>query len=447
MSARKTLILPVEIPRRELDARIVHGLCAVRRGWRVVIGSKAFINRAIWKMPRGIYLFTTFTAKRLFMARFLKGLGFLSQGWDEEGLVYADPGLYLDRRVSAETLARIDQVFAWGEAGARLLDEVLSDQGRSAIPLGNPRMDLLRPPFNRIYRDEVERIRQEYGRFVLLNTNFSSVNFIEKAHEYKKEMKRWESQEKYEKFREYRQFMFREFLRVAPLLAEGLPGGCHLVIRPHPAEDPQPWRALAERAPNVRVATEGGVAPWLFAARALVHCDCTTAVEARVAGLPTIAHVPEGAPPPEQFSLPNAVSHQARSPEELAALVHQALQGDLPPTQEKQARLRVHLSAVEGEPASERAVRLAEKLWATQRGDHVSSAQIFALRTFGLFRYYWKRSRRDHRTDAYLDKVFPPMPLEKFRERVGRFVEILKVEQPVKVLEIGENIFVLDAGM
>ena len=45
------LLLPAEIRSRELDGRLLLGLLAAERGWRVIVGSKAMINRRLAKFP------------------------------------------------------------------------------------------------------------------------------------------------------------------------------------------------------------------------------------------------------------------------------------------------------------------------------------------------------------------------------------------------------------
>ena len=41
---------------------------------------------------------------------------------------------------------------------------------------GNPRMDLLRPCFRDLVESEAAGLRDQYGRFILLNGNFGSYN-------------------------------------------------------------------------------------------------------------------------------------------------------------------------------------------------------------------------------------------------------------------------------
>ncbi|HHN73264.1 MAG TPA: hypothetical protein ENK13_04160, partial [Thermopetrobacter sp.] len=129
-AAMKTLILPVDIKSREFDARLLHAAFALQRGWRVIVGSKTLINRAIWHLPRGVYLFSTVGRSRIRNARRLRRMGFASQGWDEEGLVYGDRALYRRQRLYAPTMALVDQLFAWGEESARDMRIVAEQAGK-----------------------------------------------------------------------------------------------------------------------------------------------------------------------------------------------------------------------------------------------------------------------------------------------------------------------------
>ena len=426
---RKTLILPLEIVRRELDARLLHALFALRRGWDVHIGANAVINRALWKFPRGVFLLTTLTHNRLYLARLLKRAGFVIQGWDEEGLIYKDRDVYLTRRVSSETLAHVDQIFTWGEAGARDVNLRAAKVGKRALPLGNPRLDLLRPELRPLYAADVKKIRDAVGDFVLLNTNFPSVNLVVKRGiQYNKRSSpkdqefRRQADESYRRFIEHRQFMFRAFQELMPALARALPRDTKLVLRPHPAENIAPWQELARAHENIVIATEGPVIPWVLAARALIHNDCTTAVEARLLGREPIAYAPPGMPQDGPCYLPNAVSHTARNLAELTDLLA-AIRGGGLESSDLESVLDRHVSARHGKMAAERAVEHAEALAAGMD----FGAQPLRLRAFGLARHGWKKFKARKKTDAYISRVFPPLSAADVEARLRRMATLLNM--------------------
>ena len=444
---RKTLILPLEIVRRELDARLLHALFALQRGWDVHIGANAMINRALWKFPRGVFLLSTLTHNRLYLARLLKKTGFAIQGWDEEGLIYKDRDVYLTRRVSSETLAHVDQIFTWGEASARDVNLRAAKVGKQAIPLGNPRLDLLRPELRPLYADEVKRIRDAVGDFVLLNTNFPSVNFVvrrdipyNKRSSPKDQEFRRQADASYRRFIEHRRFMFGAFRELVPALAQALPSGMKLVLRPHPAENIVPWQELARQHANVVIATNGPVIPWVLAAEALIHNDCTTAVEARLLGKDPIAFVPPGMPEDGVCPLPNAISHVARNVDELIDLLSAVRRGELE-SSELDAILDEHVSARHGRMAAERAVDFAEEL-VTGR-DMAAGSLPLHIQLFCLLRHAWKKLNAE-RTDSYINRVFPPLPAADIASRLRRMGELLGMPtENVEVRQTGNRLYLL----
>ena len=94
---------------------------------------------------------------------------------DEESLVRFQSAEYNQWRFSNETFAPIDHLFA-GKDDARMFREY-EGLGRTAVHItGNPRMDLLRREFRTVFETEVNEIKERFGSFVLINTNFSFVN-------------------------------------------------------------------------------------------------------------------------------------------------------------------------------------------------------------------------------------------------------------------------------
>ncbi len=444
--ANKVLILPLEIMHRELDARLLHALFALQRGWEVYLGANAVINRGIWKFPRGVFLLTTLTHNRLYLSRLLKKAGFSIQGWDEEGLVYKDRDVYLTRRVSSETLANVDQIFAWGEASARDMDIRAAKAGKRAIALGNPRLDLLRPELHPYHAAEVEKIHREIGDFLLFNTNFPSINLVVKREiPYHKRSSpqdqefRQQAEKNYRSFIGHRQFMFRAFRDLLPALARALPAGMKLVVRPHPAENPDVWKELARTHSNMIIASEGSVVPWVMASATLLHNDCTTAVEARLLGKEPIAYIPKGTPENGSCFLPNAVSHQAHDLDGIMDFLAAIRDGNID-NAPLEAILDRHVSARRGKMAAERVVDHAEDLLA--RNENAGLAPPWQLKAFGLLRHGWKKLKARKRTDKYIASVFPSLPPSMLEERLSRLGEILNMPMDeVQIKRIGNRLF------
>jgi surface carbohydrate biosynthesis protein len=439
----KTLILPAEIHSREFDARLLHAIVALRRGWRVIVGSKALINRAIWRMPRGVYLCQTITHKRVPLLNLLRRLGFVAFGWDEEGLIYLNRDVYLMRRVSVETLSLLNSVITWGPQGAEDVGHRAKSLGKLPIAMGNPRFDLLRHELRGLYADQVAAIRAKYGRFVLINTNFSSLNPVISIHDLKprttseKHPPTDDERMQFADMQKHRSEVFKHFREDLPLFASLHPE-TQFVLRAHPGENEEIWQKAFAQNPNVKVVREGSSIPWLIAADALLHNNCTTAVEAAVIGLPPICYCPVVSLRDES-ALPNPISHRAYDLEQLAEAMGMSVAGSLTLGDAQLDVLKQYVSSTSGPLASDRIM------------DHLDGITVPAPNpvsrgvavSFGALRQLFKSSRRGHITDRYMEKVFPPLHREDVEKRVNQIAATLQLTEKIHVRQIMQNVFEL----
>ncbi len=446
----KTLILPAEMISRELDARLLQGVIALDRGWEVITGSKALINRAIWKMPPSVYLCQTLTHKRLTMLRLLKRLGHVSFGWDEEGLVYFGRDVYLMRRVSSETLEMLSGLVAWGRQSAEDLAERSRVVGLEAHPFGNPRFDLLRPELDGLHEPEVRAIRQTYGDFILINTNYSSLNPIISMHDApdrrmsKRDQANPDLPKRFEGMQAHRKRVMDGFLAVLKPLAERF-SHMTIVVRPHPGEEMQTWVDAASDVANLKVVREGGSIPWLKAAKAMVHNGCTTGAEAAVVGHTPIAYCPEVRLDQEAV-LCNAISHRAETFDSLCDALSAAIAGKLEMGAAQRAVFNQYVSGVSGPLAAQQIMDLCERLHDGIGSQRASVVQRNAVRIYAAGRHAYKSMRKGHRTDRYLNKVFPEISCEHVAERANLMAGSLGLQIRVDTTKIGHNIFKMTAG-
>ncbi len=439
----RTLILPAEIHSREFDARLLHGIIALQRGWRVIVGSKALINRAIWRMPRGIYLCQTITHKRVPLLKLLRRLGFVAFGWDEEGLIYLNREVYLMRRVSVETLSLLSSVITWGPQGAE--DVVHRSRALGLLPmaLGNPRFDLLRPELRSLYADEVAAIRAACGRFVLINTNFSSLNPVISIHDLKprttsaKHPPTEDERTQFADMQKHRSEVLKHFQEDLPRFV-ALHPETQFVLRAHPGENEAMWRDVFAQSPNVKVVREGSSIPWLIAADALLHNNCTTAVEAAIIGLPPICYCPVVSLRDES-ALPNPISHRAYDLEQLAEAMNKSVTGSLTLGATQLGVLTQYVSATSGPLACDRIMDHLEGI--TVPAPNRLSRCVAA--SFGALRQIFKSSRRGHITDRYMAKVFPPLSSEDVEERSNQIAEALQLTAKIQVRQTMQNVFEL----
>ncbi|MEM9626927.1 MAG: surface carbohydrate biosynthesis protein [Pseudomonadota bacterium] len=450
VASSRQLILPAEIRSREFDARILQGMLAVQRGWQVVLGSKTMISRHIWRFPRGVFLCQTLTGRRVTILDLVSRLGMPSVGWCEEGLIYQSSDIYLMRRVAPATLSKLSAVVAWGERSRADLSVVANPLGIEVHNLGNPRLDLLRSQLRGVHDEEVGRLRNRFGDFILVNTNFSNVNCAPEAKSRAMPAAPPGSNasadliERFEAFREYRRELFEHFQAMVPKLAKRFSNQT-IVIRPHPAEDPKVWQDIAALHPNVEVVREGSVVPWVLASRAMIHNGCTTAVETALMDRCPIAYCPVVRSELDAV-LANDISRVADGIDELIGLVEAEIDGELALDEQQQQTLDRFVSSRQGPLASERILDLCDGIADAHKVETIRAP--LRPRIGAMMRHAQKAIRVNHRNDRYLPTVFPATAAAYVERRCAAMASCLgeTSSRRVAVRALGGNIFEMKAA-
>ncbi len=443
----KTMILPAEILSRELDARLLQGVMALDSDWRVILGSKALINRMIWRLPPSVYLCQTITHKRRALLKLLPKLGHISYGWDEEGLIYLNKNTYLSRRVSSDTLKLLHALITWGPQSAADVAKRARSAGLEPKPLGNPRFDLLRPELRNIYRDEVEKLHGEYGDYILINTNFGTQNPIisidpnkpKKAA--KKDRGSADLPVKYAEFVEHRRIIFNGFKDMIRPLAQSLPE-LNIIVRPHPSEEISVWEEIAKATPNLKIVRKGPSIPWQIGAKAIIHNGCTTAAESAFIGHTPIAYCPVSSAQNES-ELPNAISHRTDDIAGLITAARAAIEGKLQMTDSQHRLLQSYVAGISGPLCTSQVIELCEELHKKQNSRQVPATAKIPAMAVAALRQLYKSVRINHQSDKYIPKVFPDTGPEAVARRANLIAKTLGLPFMVKVKSLHKNVFEL----
>lgn len=445
-----TLMIPVETQVREMDAKLLLGCIAAESGFPVIIGSRAFLHFRVGAIPRGVYLAKSMRSLSIRMFDILRKLGHEIVAWDEEGLLREADAEYYRWRLSPVTMGQVSHLIAWGPDDARTFRDYPGYYGAPIHIAGSPRIDLMRPELREFYRPEVDAIRERFGDFVLVNTNFSKVNhFYPELSELKKaiaaEGTQGANQFDIGKGR-HKLALFEHFREMLPSLCEAL-SDCNVVVRPHPAENHGPWVGMTKRCGNLHVANDGNVIPWLMAARALIANGCTTQVEAAVLGTPTVSYQPVRAVEFD-FELPNSLGRCVFLLDELCTTIRAMAKGELGPLDYADRRkiLDQHIAALDGPLAAERIVRVLEAEGYNKRqppaapiSDCVQGWGHNNLRTM-VKRINMRRP--GHRNNlAYHAHRFPDISMEEIMRRVKRMGKLLNRFGTIKVTQMTKHIF------
>jgi surface carbohydrate biosynthesis protein len=465
-STKATLLIPVENQVRELDPKLLLACIAARRGFSTVIGSHREVDLRITSFPRSLYLCKSFTVRNVKMFRIMAKIGHKILSWDEEALVHLPPEIYFSRRLSPRTMQYLSHLFAWGEDNAELWRQY--PEFPPALPIhvtGNPRNDLLRPEIRAFYDNEVKSLREAHGDFILINTNFNHVNAFFPAQNLFQPVKspgeeprfgkagRGMSREYAEGLRDHKKAIFEEFQRLIPELERAFPHYT-IVVRPHPTESQEIYNEIAARCQRVRVTNEGNIVPWLMATKAVIHNGCTTGVEAYVMSVPAISY---RAKINEQYDLgfyrlPNLLSHQCFTLEELRATLSKILAGELGAANgdERKELIDRYLTGQDGQLACERIITVLEEIMESRTElpkpglpDRLSGwCRAKGRRLIKRAKAYIPGS---HAPPEFHRHRYPGISLEELRSRIRKFQQLLGDDGDLKVEEVFHHIFRISA--
>ncbi len=462
MSQKSVLLIPVENQVRELDAKLLLACIAARRGLTSIIGAKRELEARIANFPRGIYLAKSLLHGHSKFLKLARKLGHEIAAWDEDALVHLPAETYFSRRLSPVSIDCLSHLFAWGEDNAELWRQY--PQLPPDLPIhvtGNPRNDLLRPEIQPYYEKEVSKIREKYGDFILINTNFNHVNafspirnlFLPSENPGDKpkygRAARGMPREYAEGLRNLKQATFGHFQEMIPALEKAFPNTT-IVVRPHQVENPEIYQKITSGFERVHVINEGNVVLWLMACKVLIHNGCTTSVEAFAMGVPAVSYRATTNDNYDYgfYRLPNMLSHECFNFDELQQTLKNILCGKLGVGNggERQALIDHYLAAQKGPLACEKIVDVLERaavdlsnLPGPPLEDRLKGK--FKATKRRIRRWFKLRKADPTRSREHQQKKNPDVPLAEVRKRVARFQQVLGDDGHLNVEQTSQNLF------
>ena len=466
MINRKSLLLiPVENQVREMDPKLLLACVAAKQGFTSIIGSRREMEFNIDAFPCSIYLSKSMTIRSLLFFRVAKRFGHTIITWDEEALVHLPPETYFSRRLDPRAIKFVSHLFAWGNDNAELWRQYPHLPFDVPIHVtGNPRGDMLRPGLRHFYQEQVEAFQHDHGKFILVNTNFNHVNAYGADMNLFKPVSRPGQKPRFgraargmsrsyaEGLRDHKQAVFETFQDMIPKLEKAFPE-MNIVVRPHPTENHAVYNRIADRCERVRVTNEGNVVPWLMACNAVIHNGCTTGVEAYVLGVPAISYrkAVDDIYDFGFYRLPNLISHQCGSIEEVEKLLRAVIKGEKGAAdgKEREDLLKRYLEGQNGPTACERMVKvlcqiddninqsvnisLPKKLerWMVAKGLHAAKAVKSSL-------------PGSHNKPEFQKHRFPAIVLDDVRRKVDRFQDLLgdrSCTDPIQIEQVNDVMF------
>jgi len=445
-SVRPWLALPIEIKHRELYGKILLSLVAAERGFNVLLGEQNAMLAQLDNIPRGIYLDKSVGRTKTRYFERLAAQGSQIVAWCEEGLVYRDRDAYLHERVSNASLALTERFFAWGDVQANDIHKQAPEAVGKVHVTGNPRFDMLRPEFRDIFKPAASVLKQQFGPYILINSNFSRYNhfmgydFWIEALKQRGTITNDEQLAFYHHWRDFLGKVFTGFIEVLPALSSAFPHH-HLIVRPHPSEDHDVWLREAATLKNVTVIHEDSAIPWIAGAETVIHNSCTTGLEAYLLDVPVAAYRPATNNTLDSH-LPNAVSHQAYDGEELINTIQTLLDGHTGEPSAAQSEVKKYVAALDGAFAADRVVDELSEI-AQHDGQHdidpLMRARIVKTNAVSALKPMLRRLRRSHKATSYAKQKFPgillsevEVAISQLRQASGRFSGISVARSPFR---------------
>jgi surface carbohydrate biosynthesis protein len=460
------LLIPIENQVRELDPKLLLACIAAEHGFPSVIGSRREMDLRVGSFSQGIYLSKSVKSGNGRLFKILRKLGHEVVAWDEEALVHLPDETYYSRRLSPEALESVSGLFAWGEDNAEMWRRYPEFPRKLPIHVtGNPRVDLLRPEMHGFYEQEVARIREAHGDFILVNTNFNHVNAFSPGQNLFQpnevpggepvfgEAARGMTRAYAEGLRDHKHAVLEDFKGMIPDLERAFPNHV-VVVRPHPTENPAVYREMASKCERVRVTNEGNVVPWLLATKVLVHNGCTTGVEAYVMGVPAVSY---RATVDERYDdgfyrLPNALSHPCFDFESLRETLGRVFKGELGVAggSARKAVIDRYLAGREGPLACERIVGVLQAMAA---GPSSLRRPLFHKRVQGRCQATLRGLKKRYNASlpgsinqpAFQKHRYPGVTLDEVKDRVRRFQTALGKPGRLRVEEMDGRFYRISA--
>ncbi len=332
------IAIVVDHPSRDLPGLVLTAVELCRRGAVCHFVPANLLWREIWALAPDFVLLNYFRRSNESLGQGLVTAGIPFGVLDTEGGVWPEPANYAELLwQDRDLLHRADCVCLWGTRMAEYLQGEGIVTEEQTVVTGCPRFDFYAPAWQTVLvaggSSQTQRPR------VLVNTNFSTRNprftTVEKKIETSRRNFGWSDERIFELLRMEEQAI-DAIIEMCADLARRFPQ-LDLVLRPHPFEAADWYARELAVHPNVIIDGEGPVQPAIYQAALVIQRSCTTAIEAGLAGTPTLS--PQWVPAPLLMPAAEAVSVACHSRDALAQTVDAILHRRYQPSLEIQAAI------------------------------------------------------------------------------------------------------------
>lgn len=318
--------LVVDNPLRDLEGLVLLGRQLAAKGANVTLVPMYEQGFDVPALRPDLVLVNYTRPNNADLIKSYKRAGILVGVLDTEGIGGKNPDQFAEMVKSVGCTDLVDLYCVWGQAQHAAFLRNGTVPAALLHATGCPRYDFCAPSWRAaLPKPSIE------PDYILINTNFPVANprFSNSSVDEEEAMVQAGFSREFA-----RQFIidagkaYRSVLETSTRLAKHF-ADVQFVLRPHPFENIASYDALAE-LPNFHVRQDGTSLEWISGARLLIHQNCSTAIEATMLKVEPLSM--------EWFNTPSLrldaatrVSRGAESEADLIKLVHQALDGRLPP--------------------------------------------------------------------------------------------------------------------
>jgi surface carbohydrate biosynthesis protein len=225
----------------------------------------------------------------------------------------------------------VDCIFATGEFEKKY-HESRSNKKQKINIIGNPRIDLLKKEYFKIFEEKVLELNEQYQDYILINTNFGYLNSIWGEKNRVRNIQtasgaidptNQESIHDYDIYIEWEKIC-HDALKKSILTLSSLWSEKNFIIRPHPGEDLDKVANEYQGIKNIKIIREGSHVPYTLGSDLLIHTSCTTGLEAFLANKTAVSLVPKSIWYSDQI-LSNLVNKVCSSDKDLISFVNSKL--------------------------------------------------------------------------------------------------------------------------
>lgn len=337
---KKALLFPIETISRELDFKLVlAGYCA-RPGNQIFLGNHTDIYELGKRLSHGLYVgknVLNVSPTRLRVCYDdLKKNAFRVIYLDEEGAIFAggpeDWKADMIRKFDPRWLNAEDHACAWGTFQEELYHSLKPACEDNIVLTGHPRFSLCHDRFLPLYQNEVNDLKRQHGKFILISTNFTRGNFgTGPEYFFKRYHVTPESPMRTPLIQEfaYHHQKVGLFIRLVNRLSDSFPDH-KIILRPHPSESHEIYQSILNYIPRAEIHVHGSLTAWLRAADTLIHCGCTTGLEGWLSGTYVLNYQPFHEAAFER-RIPNLVGECCATEDEVVTRLQNALSQASPP--------------------------------------------------------------------------------------------------------------------